>query len=98
MVLSAFYRPHHQQSLDVLGFSLDGPDALPAVRQVAAKFDFRVGLPGSAYAGAHARIWRIPVNFTIHRHGVLADDGWNDEHPARTRERLQRIVAPLLAA
>ena len=97
-VLSAFYRQHHQQGLEVLGFSLDGPDALPAVRKVASTLDFPVGLLGSAYAGAYGRIWRIPVSFTIDRHGVLADDGWNDAHPAWTPERLQRMVTPLLLA
>ena len=96
-LLSAFYRQHRRQGLEVLGFSLDAPDALPAVRKVAATLDFPVGLLGSAYAGAYGRIWRIPVSFTIDRRGMLADDGWNDAHPAWTRERLQRVVVPLLA-
>jgi hypothetical protein len=68
------------------------------VRELAAKLDFPVGLLRSAYAGAYGRIWRIPVSFTIDRHGMLADDGWNDDHPAWTRERLQRVVVPLLTA
>lgn len=97
-VLSDFYRQHHRQGLEVLGFSLDAQDALPAVRRVAAKLDFPVGLLGSAYAGAYGRIWHIPVSFTIDRHGMLADDGWNDEHPAWTHERLQRVVVPLLTS
>ena len=96
-LLSAFQERHRTQGLEVLGFSLDAPDALPAVRKVASALDFPVGLLGSAYAGAYGRIWRIPVSFTIDRHGMLADDGWNDERPAWTRERLQRVVAPLLA-
>lgn len=95
-VLSTFYEQHRRQGLEVLGFSLDAPDALPAVRKVAATLGFPVGLLGSAYAGAYGRIWRIPVSFTIDRHGMLADDGWNDDHPAWTHERLQRVVAPLL--
>lgn len=97
-LLSAFHAQHRQRGLEVLGFSLDAPDALPAVRKVAAKLGFPVGLLGSAYAGAYGRIWRIPVSFTIDRQGMLADNGWNDEHPAWTQERLQRVVAPLLGA
>ena len=97
-VLSAFYQQHQRQGFEVLGFSLDAPDTLPAVRKVAAKLDFPVGLLGSAYAGAYGRIWRIPVSFTIDRHGMLADDGWNDDRPAWTPERLQRVVVPLLTA
>lgn len=97
-VLSSFYRRHGREGLEVLGFSLDSLDAMRAVRKVAATLDFPVGLLGSAYAGAYGRIWRIPVSFTIDRHGMLADDGWSDEHPAWTNERLQRVVVPLLTA
>ena len=97
-LLSAFYRAHRRQGLEVLGFSLDGQDALPAVRRVAATLDFPVGLLGGAYAGAYGRIWRIPVSFTIDRRGLLADNGWDDAHPAWTAGRLQRIVLPLLKA
>ena len=95
-LLSAFYEEHRKQGLVVLGFSLDTPDSLPAVRKVAQNLGFPVGLLGSAYAGGYGRIWRIPVSFTIDRRGLLADDGWNDAHPAWTRERLRRVVTPLL--
>lgn len=96
-LLSNFYQHHRKQGLEVLGFSLDGPDDLPDVRKLAAKLDFPVGLLGSAYAGAYGRIWRIPVSFTIDRRGMLADDGWKDAHPAWTPERLQSLIVPLLA-
>ncbi|MBU6440689.1 MAG: TlpA family protein disulfide reductase [Betaproteobacteria bacterium] len=97
-LLSAFHERHRRQGLEVLGFSLDTPDALPAVREVAAGLGFPVGLLGSAYAGAYGRVWRIPVSFTIDRRGLLADDGWNDAQPSWTTERLRRIVLPLLRA
>lgn len=95
-LLSDYAALHAQQGLQVLGFSLDGPDNLPAVRQVAANLSFPVGLLGSAWAGGYGRMWRIPVSFTLDRAGRLADNGWDDDHPSWTEARLQRIVTPLL--
>ncbi|WP_446900633.1 TlpA disulfide reductase family protein [Burkholderia sp. YIM B11467] len=95
-LLSAYAARHAANGLRVLGFSLDGPDDLAAVRQVAASLSFPVGLLGSAYAGGYGRIWRIPVNFTIDRNGLLVDNGWDDPKPSWTADRLERIVTPLL--
>lgn len=95
-LLSAYAARHAANGLRVLGFSLDEPDNLEAVRQVAAELSFPVGLLGSAYAGGYGRIWRLPVNFTIDRNGLLADNGWDDPQPAWTAERLERVVTPLL--
>jgi len=95
-LLSAYSSRHAQQGLQVLGFSLDGPDALPKVREVAADMAFPVGLLGSSYAGAYGRIWRIPVSFVIDRAGRLAHNGWNDAEQPWTTERLHRVVDPLL--
>jgi cytochrome c biogenesis protein CcmG, thiol:disulfide interchange protein DsbE len=97
-LLSAYAARHAQHGLQVLGFSLDGPDRLREVRAVAATLAFPVGLLGSPWAGAYGRIWRVPVSFVIDRAGRLAHDGWDDADPAWTAERLQRIVDPLLAA
>ena len=95
-LLSAYAALRAQQGLQVLGFSLDGPEDLPKVREVAARLSFPVGLLGSPWAGAYGRIWRIPVSFVIDRAGRLADNGWDDRQPVWTRERLQRVVDPLL--
>jgi len=95
-LLSAYAARHAKQGLEVLAFSLDGPDDLPAVRQVAAGLSFPVGLLGSAWAGEYGRMWRIPVSFTVGRDGLLADNGWDDKEPVWTLERLERIVTPLL--
>ncbi|MBW4047958.1 MAG: TlpA family protein disulfide reductase [Proteobacteria bacterium] len=95
-LLSAYAQRHRAQGLAVLGFSLDAPDTLPAVRSMAATLSFPVGLLGSAYAGAYGRIWHIPVSFTIDRRGRLADNGWQDRDPAWTEARLERVVTPLL--
>ncbi len=95
-LLSAYAALHAQQGLQVLGFSLDGPEELPKVRELAARLSFPVGLLGSPWAGAYGRIWRIPVSFVIDRAGRLADNGWDDPQPVWTTERLQRIVDPLL--
>ncbi|AHE29725.1 hypothetical protein M218_22470 [Burkholderia pseudomallei MSHR338] len=95
-LLSAYAARHAAKGLRVLGFSLDGPENIADVRQVANGLSFPVGLLGSAYAGGYGRIWRIPVNFTIDRNGILVDNGWDDPKPAWTTERIERIVTPLL--
>jgi cytochrome c biogenesis protein CcmG/thiol:disulfide interchange protein DsbE len=95
-LLSAYAARHADQGLQVLGFSLDGADDLPAVRQVASSLSFPVGLLGSAWAGDYGRMWRIPVSFTIDRAGLLTDNGWDDKDPVWTSERLERILTPLL--
>jgi peroxiredoxin len=95
-LLSAYAEHHAQQGLRVLGFSLDGPEDLPKVKDVAASLSFPVGLLGSPWAGGYGRIWRIPVSFVIDRSGRLADNGWDDAQPVWTKERLQQVVDPLL--
>jgi len=95
-LFSAYAVRHASEGLRVLGFSLDGPEALPKVRDVAATLSFPIGLLGSAYAGAYGRIWRLPVSFVIDRAGRLAHNGWNDEQQPWTKEKLQRVVDPLL--
>ncbi|WGY72996.1 TlpA family protein disulfide reductase [Burkholderia cepacia] len=96
-LLSAYAARYAPQGLHVLGFSLDGAENIPDVQHVAAGLSFPVGLLGSAYAGDYGRIWRIPVNFTIDRNGILVDNGWDDRKPAWTAERFERIVMPLLS-
>ncbi len=95
-VLSAYAADHARQGLQVLGFSLDDPDNLPAVRKLAANLSFPVGLLGSAWAGDYGRIWKLPVSFTINRAGLLVDNSWDDDDPSWTKARLERIVTPLL--
>ena len=96
-ILSDYAAEHASQGLTVLGFSLDEPDGLREVRKVAASYSFPVGLLASSNAEGYGRIWHMPANFTIDRQGRLADNAWKDEQPNWTRERLNRVVAPLLA-
>jgi len=95
-VLSEYAQQHASQGLQVLGFSLDSPDALPKVRSVASTLHFPVGLLGSAWAGGYGRMWRLPVSFVIDRDGRLAYNGWDDEDPVMTEARLHALVDPLL--
>ncbi len=95
-LLSEYAALHARDGLQVLGFSLDGPEDLPKVRSIAARLSFPVGLLGSPWVEAYGRIWRLPVNFVIDRAGRLADNGWDDAEPAWTKERLQLVVDPLL--
>ncbi len=94
-LLSA-YAAQHADTLSVLGFSLDGTDKLPQVTQLAKSFSFPVGLALHSSAPGYGRIWRLPVNFTIDRLGLLVNDGWKEKEPAWTAERLERVVTPLL--
>jgi cytochrome c biogenesis protein CcmG/thiol:disulfide interchange protein DsbE len=95
-LLSAYSAAHAAQGLTVLAFSLDAPDELARVKQIAQPFHFHSGLLVNSSAPGYGRIWRIPVNFTIDRQGILVDDGWKDKQPTWTAERLDRIVTPLL--
>jgi cytochrome c biogenesis protein CcmG, thiol:disulfide interchange protein DsbE len=97
-LLSDYAARHAQDGLQVLGFSLDTPESLAAVRKIAATLSFPVGLLPSPWAGDYGRIWRLPVNFTIDRAGMLINNGWDDAQPAWTEERLRRLVTPLLRA
>lgn len=95
-LLSRYATRHANEGLRVLGFSLDTPDGLPAVRQVAQSLSFPVGLMSSSSAPGYGRIWRLPVNFTIDRKGLLVEDGWKLKQPTWTEERLEHVVTPLL--
>lgn len=93
-LLSDYQQSH--PGLAILGFSLDSPDRVEAVRAMAAPLRFPIGLLSASQAPGYGRIWRIPVSFTIDRSGRLVDDGWKDKHPVWTTERLHRVVDPLL--
>jgi len=95
-LLSEYAEQHAAQGLQILGFSVDGPDQLPKVRSVASTLRFPVGLLGTAWAGGYGRMWHLPVSFVIDRDGRLAYNGWDDENPVLTKARLQQVVDPLL--
>ena len=95
-LFSSYAVRHAQEGLRVLGFSLDGPETLPKVRDVAASLSFPVGLLGSAYAGGYGRVWQLPVTFVIDRAGHLVHNGWDDAQQPWTSEQLHRVVDPLL--
>jgi cytochrome c biogenesis protein CcmG, thiol:disulfide interchange protein DsbE len=97
-LLSEYATRNAASGLRVLGFTLDTEEELPEVRKVARALSFPVGLLARSSAPGYGRIWRLPISFTIDRAGKLADNGWEDKKPAWTPERLDRIVAPLLAA
>ena len=97
-LLSAYLAQHADAGLKILGFGLDTRERLAEVRQVAQSLRFPVGLMSDSSAPGYGRIWRLPVSFTIDRQGRLAEDGWREKQPAWTRERLDQVVTPLLAA
>jgi cytochrome c biogenesis protein CcmG/thiol:disulfide interchange protein DsbE len=95
-LLSRYARQHAAQGLVVLGFSLDTPDQLGSVRDVAQTLSFPVGLLGDPHVPGYGRIWHLPVSFVIDRAGMLRDNGWKDVDPVWTSGRLQQVVTPLL--
>lgn len=95
-LLSRYAKEHARDNLVVLGFSLDAPDTLVQVRQIASTLSFPVGLLGDPHVPGYGRIWRLPVSFVIDRQGMLVHDGWKDRQPDFTRERLEQVVTPLL--
>jgi cytochrome c biogenesis protein CcmG, thiol:disulfide interchange protein DsbE len=95
-LLSDYAARHAAEGLTVLGFCLDTPDKLPEVKRIAQSLSFPVGLFGASSAPGYGRIWKLPVNFTIDRRGVLVDDGWRDKDPVWTADRLEQVVTPLL--
>jgi cytochrome c biogenesis protein CcmG, thiol:disulfide interchange protein DsbE len=95
-LLSRYATEHAAAGLHVLGFSLDTPDALDDVRKVAQSLRFPVGLLANSSAPGYGRIWRLPVNFTIDRAGLLVEDGWKLKKPSWTAQRLEEVVTPLL--
>jgi cytochrome c biogenesis protein CcmG, thiol:disulfide interchange protein DsbE len=96
-LLSEYASHHASQGLSVLGFTLDPPEEIRKVQQVAQSLSFPVGLLANSTLPGYGRIWRIPVNFTIDRRGRLVDDGWKDKQATWTAERLERLIGPLLA-
>ena len=95
-VLSEYTAQHAADGLVVLGFCLDTPDKLSDVLRIAQRLSFPVGFYGASKAPGYGRIWKLPVNFTIDRQGVLANNGWNDKLAQWTVARLEQIVTPLL--
>jgi peroxiredoxin len=95
-LLSRYAAQHSAAGLRVLGFSLDTPEELPEVRKIAQSLRFPVGLLCHSSAPGYGRIWRLPVNFTIDRAGLLVEDGWQEKKPSWTAERLEEVVTPLL--
>jgi len=97
-LLSTYAAQHAVDGLSVLGFCLDDADQLPAVRAVASTLSFPVGFLTEDSAPGYGRIWRMPVNFTIARDGSLVENGWALKDSTWTPERLETVVAPLIAA
>jgi thiol-disulfide isomerase/thioredoxin len=95
-LLSRYAANHAAAGLRVLGFSLDTADDLAEVRRIAQSLHFPVGLLANSSAPGYGRVWRLPVNFTIDRAGLLVEDGWKLRKPSWTVERLEEVVTPLL--
>ena len=96
-LLSAYAAAHAANGLQVLGFCIDPPSNIAEVKRIASTLSFPVGIMDTPYAGGYGRIWRMPVSFVIDRSGRLVDNGWLDDNPIWTAQRLHRVMDPLLA-
>ncbi|MBL6751745.1 MAG: TlpA family protein disulfide reductase [Nevskia sp.] len=93
-----YYRRHRGDGLAVLAVSMDDPEDLPKVRQVAATLPFPVAMYGQAQAAGYGRIWRLPITFVIDRQGILRVDGGSGDPVVYAPALLDKTLAPLLPA
>ncbi len=95
-MLSRAATQHARDGLTVLGFSMDTPDLMSAVRSTAAQLKFPVGLMAQSSAPGYGRIWRLPVNFIIDRQGRLIMNGWKEKSSGLTEQRLREVLQTAL--
>ena len=95
---SEFYRRHQAEGLTVLAVSMDDPEDLAKVRDVAGGLPFPAAMYGDTQAQGYGRIWRLPITFVIGRDGVLRYDGGVGERGTFDLPGLERTVGPLLGA
>lgn len=95
---SEFYRKHQAEGLTVLAVSMDDPEDLAKVRDVAKALPFPAAMYGDTQAQGYGRIWRLPITFVIGRDGVLRYDGGVGERGTFDLPGLERTVGPLLGA
>jgi len=69
---SEFYRKHQAEGLTVLAVSMDDPEDLAKVRDVAKALPFPAAMYGDTQAQGYGRIWRLPITFVIGRDGRAA--------------------------
>ena len=91
-----YYNRHRSEGLTVLALSMDDPEDLAKVRNVAKALPFPVALYGEARAQDYGRIWRLPITFVIDRRGVLRVDGGRGALTTFDASLLDKTVGPLL--
>ncbi len=93
-----FYRRHQAEGLSVLAVSMDDPEDLAKVRDVAKALPFPAAMYADTQVAGYGRIWRLPITFVIGRDGVLRYDGGVGERGTFDLPGLERTVGPLLGA
>ncbi len=87
----------HRQHFKLMVVALDEADELGDLRAMIEGLHLDPALAQATQAQGYGRIWRLPVSFVIDPQGRLVYNGWNDEHPAWTAERLASYFKPWLA-
>ncbi|MDR3417822.1 MAG: TlpA disulfide reductase family protein [Nevskia sp.] len=92
-----YYRRHRGEGLSVVAVSMDDPELLTRVREVAATLPFPTAMYADAGAEAYGRIWRLPITFVIDRRAALRVDGGRGAATSYDLPALERTLDPLLA-
>lgn len=92
----ASYAAKHPGKFKLVVIALDDPDDLKDLQAMTAGLNLDLALSATTEAVGYGRIWRLPVSFVIDAQGNLAYNGWKDEHPVWTRERLRQQITPLI--
>ncbi|MGH8455813.1 MAG: peroxiredoxin family protein [Stenotrophobium sp.] len=92
----AYLHAHQGEGLDVIAVSMDDPEDLRKVHDMAATLPFPAAMYDAVKADAYGRIWRLPITFVIDRGGLLRIDGGQGERQAYDLPGLERAIDPLL--
>jgi thiol-disulfide isomerase/thioredoxin len=70
-MLNAFYQRHHAEGLEIIGISVDSPNAMPAVNKIAATLAYPVALAREATQNGFPAANALPVTYVIDAKGMV---------------------------
>lgn len=94
-VLDAFYKKHAAEGLELLGLSVDTPNAMPKVKQIAATVGYPIAVARDAVSNGFPPANALPVTYVIDAHGQVKSVLMPDEK-GLSEQQLADLVLPLL--